>query len=240
MIYNYSDAINVFTDASTTSVVLDGRKYNCACSGQSMTILNSLISYHSDIFFDATNSYGEIYALLIGVTMALDYNQKKFNKSKPINVYSDSEFAVLGSTLWIKDWFNRGSNHLLLVNKSQSVVSHMDLFLSIMRTVLLYDQKINILNILGHKNPNNVSDMDSFRNYFLQKNKIYYKNTSINDLQTICHYNNFVDKSTRDNLVAFVKNKDFPILADSMRPKRVPMYWYPTEEDLYRYLSLVN
>ena len=62
---NYSDAINVFTDASTTSVVLDGIKYNCACSGQSMTILNSLISYHSDIFFDATNSYGEIYALLI-------------------------------------------------------------------------------------------------------------------------------------------------------------------------------
>ena len=172
--------------------------------------------------------------------MALDYNQKKFNKSKPINVYSDSEFAVLGSTLWIKDWFNRGSNHLLLVNKSQSVVSHMDLFLSIMRTVLLYDQKINILNILGHKNPNNVSDMDSFRNYFLQKNKIYYKNTSINDLQTICQYNNFVDKNTRANLVSFVKNKDFPILADSMRPKRVPMYWYPTEEDLYRYLSLVN
>ena len=116
----------------------------------------------------------------------------------------------------------------------------MNLFLSIMRTVLLYDQKINILNILGHKNPNNVSDMDSFRNYFLAKNKIYYKSISINELQTICYYNNFVDKNTRDNLVSFVKNQDFPIMADSMRPKHMPMYWYPTEEDLYRYLSLVN
>ena len=240
MVYDYSDAINVFTDASTTVTHIDGKRYNCACSGQSMTILDSLISYNSDIFFDTTNNYGEVYALLIGINMALDYNRKKFNNSKPINVYSDSEFAVLGSTLWIKDWFLRGSNHLLLLNKSQSIVSHMELFLSIVRTVLLYDQKINIINILGHKNPDNVSDMDSFRNYFLTKNKIYYKNVDINSLQSICRMNNYVDNTTRDNLISFVKNPNFKFLAPVMKPKKIPMYWYPSKEDLDRYLALIN
>lgn len=235
MKFFYDNTINVFTDSS---LLKDYNNTTSVCSGHVITLNGGILNYNAEVFYDTDNAYGEIYALYKGLDTALKLNRESYRSSYNINVFSDNEFAAIGCTKWIENWYNNGNNEFMLKNSSKKSVSYQEVFLDIINTVLEHSVPICILNVLAHQKPNNVASMDKFTKYFYTKNKIGYR-LPIDKMQEICSFNNVVDNMTRSTLTRIINTGYFD--STLFTRKRMPcIYWYPKQEDIKNYLKLVN
>ena len=232
MNFFYNNAVNVFTDASTARIKVKGKEINVVCPAYVATIGGGIVEYGSTIISDTTNSYGEIYALLMGISSLAKYK----NSDLFLNVYSDSEISVKGLTTWITSWYNTGKQYYILRSKSGAPVVNQEIFLEIIRCLANTDIHINILNVLGHTDSENVAQMIKFQRYFYKENNIRLHSIPIEYLQEMAKFNDLVDNMSRNALYKVIK-EDNPL---NHRKLKVPMYWYPKEEDFIKYKSLVN
>ena len=233
MNYFYKNAVNVFTDASTARLNFNGKEVNTICPAFVTTIGGGIVEYGSTIFSNTTNSYGEIYALLLGIQSLIKYK----NTDLFLNVYSDSEISVKGLTKWIKKWFYCGRRESILRAKSGMPVANQEVFLEIMREVIDANVHINVINVLGHTDSDNVNDMIKFVRYFYKENDIPMHSLPTEYLQEMAKFNDLVDEMSRNALYKVIKEES-PLKHSKLN--MAPIYWFPKEDDYKKYRSLVN
>jgi len=232
MEFNYSNAVNVFTDASNLPAI-KGRKTNIICPAYVVTINGSMIEYGSKLIKNATASYGELFALAMGIQAGLKYANTKL----PINIFSDSEISVSGCTVWLPKWYKNGEGNYYLTKKDNHPAANQEIILDIIQMVCKSNTKINIMNILGHISNKSVRDMDRFTRYFFRANDIPFDSVPIGQLQQMAHFNDVVDNISRTAL-RNIADPNHPIVC--RKQKQPNVYWYPKEEDIQHYASLVN
>lgn len=233
MNYFYKNAVNVFTDASTARLTINNQEVNTTCPAFVTTIGGGIVEYGSTIFSHTTNSYGEIYALLLGIKSLIKYKDTDLF----LNVYSDSEISVKGLTKWVNKWFHCGRKESILRAKSGLPVANQEIFLEIMKEVIEANVHINVINVLGHTNSDNVNDMIKFVRYFYKKNDIPMHSLPTEYLQEMAKFNSLVDEMSRTALYKVIKAED-PMKHPKLNMP--PIYWYPREEDFKKYRHLVN
>ena len=229
----YNRAVNVFTDASVSKIVKDGRKVNIVCPAYIVTIGGGIVEYGSKIISDTTNSYGEIFALYMGIRAMMKYKDSDLF----LHVYSDSEISVKGLTKWISNWYYTGKSDYILRNNSGLPVINQEIFIEIIKTLIYNNVHINILNILGHTDKNDVVQMNKFLKYFYKSNDIRPHSIPIEYLQEMAGFNDVVDRMSRDSIFKVIKEDD-PFKHPKLN--QPPMYWYPKEWQFKKYKSLVN
>jgi ribonuclease HI len=231
MEFNYLNAVNVFTDASNLPA-MNGRKENIICPAYIVSINGSVLEYGSRLIKNATAAYGELYALAMGVQAATRYAYT----GMPIYIYSDSEISVSACTKWLEKWYMNGRDNFYLTKGDKNPAANQELVLDIVKMVCQANMRIGLINILGHTRNEDVSAMEKFRYYFYRANHINGR-VPIEHLQNMALFNDKVDTISRTALKN-ICNPNHPIV----NPKeQVPgIYWYPKDEDIQLYLSLVN
>lgn len=231
MDFYYSNAVNVFTDASNLPST-KSRKTNIICPAFVVTINGSVIEYGSKLIKNATASYGELYALAMGIQTMLKYS----DTGLPLNIFSDSEISVHGCTKWLEKWYSNGKKTFYLTKNDNQLVANQEIILDIIRMVSQSKSKIHILNILGHTDNKDVASMDKFVYYFYRANHIKGR-VPIENMQEMAYFNDMVDNISRDALKS-IQDSNHPLVCNK---KKFPgFYWYPKDEDIKTYLNLVN
>lgn len=231
MQFNYENAVNVFTDASNLPA-MNGRTTNIICPAYIVSINGSVLEYGSKMIKSATASYGELYALAMGVQAATRYAYT----GMPIYIYSDSEISISACTKWLQKWYNNGRDNFYLTKGDKNPAANQEIVLDIVRMICHSNVKVGFLNILGHTKNKDVISMDRFRYYFYRANHINGR-VPMDHLQNMALMNDRVDNYSREALKS-ICNPNHPVV----NPKeQVPgIYWYPKDEDIQLYLSLVN
>ena len=99
--------LNIFTDAS----IKQNKNGTFVASSAAIAvdinhIQNNYIIDSDYLVFNATNNLGELYAVYLGVLLALKYR----NRYDVINIISDSQFSIFSLSRWIWNWRNNINN----------------------------------------------------------------------------------------------------------------------------------
>ena len=226
---NFDSSINVFTDASITNV--NGK--HVSSSGYIIVCNNQIVDAKYRIFYDSTNNYGEIYALFMGVYAAIELAYKS-GYAYRINVLSDSQISVYGLRDWIFAWYKKLDHNYIMRSSSGIPVSNQFIYKRIVKTINYFRLPIHFYHQLGHMN--NISkDLKKVITTFKRVNK----ETIDEDLASkIIYYNNFVDKFTRNNLMAATKSLVFNI--NNYKKEIEVINEVLTDEDMDTYGMLIN
>lgn len=230
---NYYRAINCFTDASITKDPANG-KY-IASAGYCIVIDGIIIDHNNLILYDATNSYGELYAVLMGVRALNKYKYER----RQMNILSDSRISIMGLREWIFNWvnnFNNSSGSMGLISYSGSEISNQELYTAIVDEIINKQIPLGLYHILGHVNYRSKEKIHRARTYF---NKINKESIGDDIAKELCYYNNYVDMMTRDRLKDVVLaqeefNKDF------YAKKLAPIIRIPMQNEMEAYKSLIS
>lgn len=198
------NTLNIFTDASVKSKD-DGDFISCAgavCVITKNDGNTEVIEQQYMVLDNATNNRGEVYAVYMGVLLALKYRYQ-FQK---INIISDSQFAIYGLTKWIYNWKANAKNDILK-NASGKEVANQDLFKMIINTIICNQLYVNFFHQKGHANE--PSKMEKARSTFYVSNGIILNDF---ELQSICYYNDMVDIFTRYKLNEIPVNIRMPLI----------------------------
>ena len=188
---SFSDAINVYTDASLTKV----NGITTTCAGYCTIYHGKMIEEDHKILYNTTNNFGEAYAVYMGVQSLLRHAWM----DTFLNLFSDSKITVDGLKYWIDGWMKRMDKHGTLYSSSGGRVVNQELFTSIIGMIARSGVHMQIWHILGHKNPNKYADLMKSRDTFQRENGVRLSEDIIRE---ICIYNDYVDNMTRDKLLA--------------------------------------
>ncbi len=227
---NYYDGINCFTDAS---IVTSNGTY-IASAGYCIVRDSRILERDYKIIYDATNSYGELYALYLGI-MALS-RYREYNM--PLHVFSDSKISILGSNQWIFNWvskFNMYPSDKGLTTNTNNTVANQELYLSIINFIYNRNLKVKMYHTLGHINPRYQESLHKARTYF---NKVNGERIGDDIAREICYYNNFVDKMTRNNLKDIVLSGVFE--KDKYEKDIYPSVYIPDINVMSKYKGLIS
>lgn len=230
MTFFYKNAINIFTDASTTN--MDGKEISN--SGFIAVYNGNIINKDYKIFYDSTNTYGELYAINMGVEYALNIGRET---DLFLNIISDSLISIKTIKKWIFEWKYSEKNPHILLNKQNCSATNQDLILNIISMILYSGIHINFYHILGHKRPNNVSDILEVKLKFKKNNNL---DIAFPDdiIQEMISYNNEVDKYTRSWLHTIIKNNEFN--HEDYQKFVFPCMWKPNPYDMKIYKELIS
>ena len=285
--YSGQNVINIFTDASTGSNP-NGNSVGFVCSGFIAVQNNFVIGTDYRVLNGCTSQFGEIYAIMMGLTfMNTDVWSKRYTGRglevdlSVYNLISDSLYSLtcLRKVLseWIKytdqaiksykhptfNYFNQNPTppDLLRPNirnpsfdfmdnsvnqkkkknkkkhhkeKSESlIVADQEALLHCMGLIVHNQKPINTYHIKGHLRENNVNDINTAAESFCKYNNRITPDAS--DLRSMIHWNNRVDKNTREHLKT--------VLAyDRSLPNQVnwPMKYYPSPQHQAMYQNLIR
>lgn len=180
--------MNIFTDASITKTPYYNETIGCA--GAICLEDNSLSKF--EIVRDGTNNISEITAVKLAVELALE-NRWKFDA---FNIWADSQWAIFGLTKWLRSWVDNMDNYILK-NSSGQPVKNQQLFLSIIKTIVINKLKVNFFHIKGHVDINNFKSINKAIETFYNANNAIISRESMYDAARM---NNMVDHMTRDIL----------------------------------------
>lgn len=191
----FEDSINIFTDASLTKID------NEPIISSGYALVKDGIIERSDfsVFCNATNNYGELFAIYMGIKAAIDYK----NIAKRINLFSDSRISVYSLREWIFKWRVVNND---FISGSGKRAENQDVIHMIIDSISMNNLPINIYCQRGHKNSDSNANVVQQRDYFYQENGIYLP---LETASKICYYNDFVDTMTRNNLLKLVNEKNF-------------------------------
>ena len=104
----------------------------------------------------------------------------------------------------------------ILYSSSGTQVANQEIFTSIIGMIARTGVHMQLWHILGHKNPNNYSDLMKSRDMFQRENGVRLSEDIIRE---ICTYNDYVDRMTRDALLAETNLRQY--VAPRVAAKRV-------------------
>lgn len=182
------DTLNIFTDASTKTI----KGETLGLPGYVAVVGDEVISQKVIVLRSSTNNQSEIYAIKMAVEFALQHR----DKVKVINIFSDSMISIYSLREWVFKWVNNIQNDNFM-NSSNKEVSHQSIIMSIIRTILENNLKINLYHNRGHFNPNNKKEVAEFVSKFKEINMLK------DDISTsiaihIMKYNDMIDNASRD------------------------------------------
>jgi len=200
---NFNTALNVFSDASITTV----NGHYTSCSGYAIVYNEKIAETNHRVIYDSTNNYGEIFALL----MAIEASIRKSDEIKyvsRINVFSDSQISILGLREWIFKWYRKLNKYKCMVSDRNIEIANQEVFAKIVNVIVENGVPLHLYHQLGHKNFNVSKDISQIKESFLKVNNEEISNVLA---QKLCWYNNVVDKFTRDSLLTVTKSLTFDI-----------------------------
>ena len=139
--------------------------------------------------FNATNNLGELYAVYLGVLLALKYR----NRYDVINIISDSQFSIFSLSRWIWNWRNNINNGIYY-NSSGSPVANQDIIIKIVNLIISSNLNVNLYHQKGHA----LNKVKKSKETFFRSNGIMLDDFEAN---RISFYNDFVDNFSRDKLI---------------------------------------
>lgn len=219
-----SNGINCYTDASTMRVndtMMSSAGYMIIADGK---VINSQYT----IIDHVDNSYGELYALFMGIKAVLKYSYR----NRPINIFSDSMVSVDGLKTDVFRW-HRESGTLLA--GSGGKISYQNVYSHIIHEVVNHHMKINIYHIMSHMNLRYKEERDRFRTCF---NGINMKDIGDDTIDELVHYNSLVDEMVKHSLKAFIEGETCgPAMC---RNSEVAFHIPIDDRTLQQYAGLVN
>lgn len=210
--------INIFTDASIISTI-----YNetVGCAGAICMEDNTLNKY--EIIRDSTNNISEITAIKLAIDLAIENNLSE------INIWSDSQLSIFGLTKWIKSWISNMDNYILK-NSSGDSVKNQQIFLSIIKTIIDKNLRVNFYHIKGHANQNSIKSINNAVSVFYKSNNIRISRDKIYNAIIM---NNKIDKETRNMLENYKDIQPIHLYRGCINP-------IISKEDLIIYYTLVT
>ena len=107
--YFQENVVNIFTDASTKTI----GNVNYVCSGFVVIQNNMKIASDYVVFKDVTSQFGELYAIMMGLTYLYNDIWMKRNTGRYdevnntiYNLFSDSLYSLNCLRSWISNWVN--------------------------------------------------------------------------------------------------------------------------------------
>lgn len=234
MTFFYKNAINVFTDASITKkndVYITAPGFVTMYDGN---IIDSGVS----VIHNATNNYGEIYAIRMGIENLIKYS----NSDLFLNLFSDSKISILGLKQWIFQWFQNQSNNVLR-NSYAEAISNQEIILDIIRLIVHSGIHISLYHIPGHIRSNRITEMNKFKEVFSKNTGLHLEGElqSVPDdiLREMADCNNTVDNLTRKVLLKTVNHENYNPM-NYMKYTKYPFAWFPKIQDIQTYHQLIS
>lgn len=200
------NTINIFTDAS----VRDHGDIVESVAGSVGIIPEMQPVCRYTRLIGSTNNEGEVYAIYMGILMAIDYITYS-RGPKIINLFSDSKISVFGLRDWYHGWISYSLNSDKLISSSGQPVKNQEIFIRCMNLIIYYGLKINIYHLRGHIDPSKQRDYYKFLSDFVRSN--YLKDEPSRELiNTLSEFNNMVDYNTRLLLLPEGGSHDIPTI----------------------------
>ena len=194
------EIMELFADASLKNI--DKRDF--VCSG-AICINTSEERY--TITADSTSNRGEILAVFLAIQMAHENLKKYPNRFKRINVYSDSQLSVLGTTKYMHTWIKNSTNDQeILYKPDNKPVQNQDLLMMVVTYCVANNLIINMYDQKAHVNLESKKSLIEANKYFYKANGFYLKK---DEIYKISHYNGLIDKKSRD-LLQYVNPNQYP------------------------------
>ena len=173
---------------------------------------------------DSTNNRGELLAIYLGIKLAENTLYTYPGRFERINLYSDSQFGILGIRDWMKKWVKTEDCNGVLYGTNNKPVKNQDLFKMIITYCYIKGLVVHFYNQKGHVNLNSSKDLAVANRQFYDANGFYLKPE---DIFKISFYNDIVDKNSRKTLEG-VNPNDYPILN------------YTEGDEIFRYIIPPN
>lgn len=189
---------DIYCDASVSSTLRG------ACAGALVTERHSPTSTMQAVIQPTgTNNSGEICAILLGVMIAIDINEKSKEPCR-FNIFSDSIIGIRGVREWIFHWIsnaNKNGNNVF-VNSSGEAVSNQLYFKMIFNHIIIRNLEVYFYHQSGHVN----SRYGAAAKHFADTNGINLMHLGLS-AERISSYNNLVDMRTRDILRCYLNGQ---------------------------------
>lgn len=229
MTIDFDGSMNVFTDASVTTV--NGK--NVSCPGYIIVRSNQIVEANFRIIYDSTNNYGEIYALYMGINAGIELAYKTGYTNR-INIFSDSQISVYGLRDWIFAWYRKTDKNHMMISSNKVPISNQFVYKRIVKTINCSKLPIHIYHQLSHMT-NSSKSVKKVMDTFKRVNK---EDLDEEIAAKIISYNNFIDRFTRNNLLSI---SGMPVFDGDKCEKDVENNdEILTEEDLVAYGTLIN
>ena len=253
-LYQEPNVINVFTDASTSNEK-DKQNLNV---GAGFLVVNNGVCIDSDVklLFKTTSSFGELYAMFMGVSAIYrdTYIKRCVYHMEPAqyyvyNLFSDSKYALDSIRKWIFDWLYNTNRKFKYKNgqlchiddypvlkKTDGYVKNQECILHAMMTVISANVPINFYHIKSHLNPTNENHVDRAISCFVQNNPHVQGPIPFTCIADMVKWNNEIDTLTRDVLKSSGE-PDYQYITKTKWPVTTA---YPTISQQQQYRSLVQ
>ena len=217
--YENPNAINLFTDASTSRYLFYDT--TSVCSG--FIAVHNKKQIMSDVraFPSATSNFGELYAFFMAMNyIHYDATCKRLNGIEPAcciqyNIFSDSMYTISAVKSWLPKWLSDPENietypeekEVPILYKDllqENPVQHQECMMHILNTILSARVPINIYHIKAHRNYKSNRDVRSVQVKFAKKAKINIDDVPFEWIKDLMFWNEKVDKMTRNYLKQIV------------------------------------
>lgn len=226
----YKNAVNVFTDASSTS----RGKEMITCAGFATTINGSLINTGCHVM-KSTVMYAELVAIHMGLEELMRYRETDLF----LNIFSDSKVNIYGLREWAPYAWFKNRKDFQLITKQRKAAANQELLLDTMRVIVQGNVHVSLIHIMGHTKPNKTTDMIKFAKTFNQSNgnRVPLNSIPMEYLREMAEWNNFIDVHTRNYLYKAINNG---MEIEEPMKKQWPAIWFPREQDILRYRQLIT
>lgn len=223
---NFYSSINLFTDASVVRL----RDYNeVASAGYAITMGEQLLESGYRIIDNASNNYGELYAIYLGINNLQKYIPYKL----PMNLYSDSLASIKGLKEFVFRWIQDGNYNL--INSSGCEVVDQELYINIINQIVKSNLKLQMYHVLGHMDPSYDDQLNRAWKHFEEENGIVLTEDMMRNL---CYYNSYVDNMSREKLKSSLQDPSF--LRTRFKKKIVSALEVLDTDILNQYAGLIN
>lgn len=182
-------SISIFTDASFKAF----GKYNglgTVCSGACVYNNDILIDQQYFIDTNKTVQQGELYAILMGISMM--YRYRNF---KNIRLFSDSQTSIFAIRDRIFKWLNLQKKYGGVLDEGGEI-KNVDYIMNIVHTLLANNIPIELYHVKGHVNVNSNDSVINAINVFRSSNNINL-NIDYDLIKQLAICNDQVDRFTK-------------------------------------------
>ena len=197
------DTICIFTDASYQQKDLDKIPAEQLTSPAYCVYLNDQCLERNCIILNNCNSQqGELYALFMGVNVAVKYYNLGYRR---IKIFSDNQNAVLGIREWIFRWI-RETNSGRATFGANGRISNQEYYMDIIYTILANRIFLEFYHIKGHVDLRNKASLAHAKYLFLKSNPFVGDDATDDLIYYIAMGNNDVDYYSTTILKSFIYN----------------------------------
>lgn len=220
------ETLEICCDASLKTFTDVGRVFTCSGA----ICINTCEETYT-ISQDSTNNRGELLAIYIGIKLAESTLYKYPGRFGRINLYSDSQFGILGLRDWMKTWITTEDENGIIYGSNRKPVKNQNMFKMIITYCTTRNLVVHFYNQKGHVNVNSPKDLSAANRQFFTANGFYLKPE---DIFKISFYNDIIDKNSR-NMLEGINPNDYHIFNYNENNKEICRYIIP--RDFKRYIK---